>query len=234
MRAFDLVYCCRLYAEVAGFDRALATFRERTEGRADLRDGEHRVLTLEWLRRWGCRNLAVEDTRLTLAALETWAASWWDRLQGPDVTLDRLTDAHIELAADAYADLAAMHAAHRRARDRRVAVTFGATAAAKTLYAVRPEAFLPWDDAIRRALGFDGGRDAYRDALRRARAELTEAVADAGCAAAELPAFVGRPASSPPKLIDEHDWVRYARGHAPPEAAELARWIRLLDGTTAG
>ncbi len=227
MRVFDLVYCCRLFGEVAPTDPSWVELHEHTGGRVDLRDGGHRLATVVWLRKWGCRSLASEDTDLTLAAMAGWAETWSDRLPA-ETTLDRLTDDEIEVAADAYAELAGAHAAHRRVKGKPIPVTFGPTAAAKTLYALRPEAFLPWDNAIRAALGFDGSRDSYRDALLRARRELAEAVLDAGCTAAELPAFVGRPGSSPPKLIDEHDWARYTARHEPPALAELDRWVSLL------
>ena len=137
MRVFDLVYCCRLFAEVAPTDASWVELNERTGGRIDLRDGGHRLATVEWLRKWGCRSLATEDTDLTLAAMAAWADDWSDRLPG-DTTLDALTDQEIEVAADAYGELATVHAAHRRVKGKAIPVTFGATAAAKALYALRP------------------------------------------------------------------------------------------------
>jgi hypothetical protein len=228
MRLFELVYCCRLYGETTGFDISLARFWEATGRRVDLTDADHRGLTVTWLRQWGCRTLRVEDTAMTLDALARWADRWADELHPAGTTLDDLTDAQIDVAARAYDELAGAKAAQRRHRDGLVAVRFGATAAAKTLFALRPDALLPWDEAIRRALGYDGSADSYRAAIVRARRELGEAVAESGVAAGKLPALVGRPDSPPPKLIDEHDWVRYAARHEPPTPAELERWAALM------
>jgi len=66
MRLFELVYCCRLYGESTGFDAALATFWDATGRRADLLRDDHRELTLEWLRRWGCRTLRGRRLRRAL------------------------------------------------------------------------------------------------------------------------------------------------------------------------
>jgi hypothetical protein len=230
MRLFDLIYCCRLYGEATGFDASLSRFWEATDGRVDLARAGHRELTLQWLRDWGCRNLRLEDTELTLLVLERWADRWLDALPGAESTLDELTDDDLDATARAYDELAFAHAAHRRHGDRMVQVRFGSTAAAKTLFAIRPRALLPWDEAIRRALGYDGSAGSYRDAIVRARDELNEVVAEVGVPAEQLPEVVGRPLSPPPKLIDEHDWVRHAAGHTPPSEEQLREWLELYGG----
>ena len=213
MRLCDLEHRCRLFGESPGVDDSLARFREATGGHADLTLPDHREATVVWLRRWGCRTLRVADTAMTLDALAAWAERWSGELHAPGTPIAGLTDEQIDVAARAYEDLASTRAAHRRHRDGLVPVRFGATAAAKALFAVRPDALPPWDEAIRRALGYDGGAGSYRAAIVRARSELAEAAADGGVEIEALPALVGRPHSTPPKLVDEHDWVRYAAGH---------------------
>ena len=116
------------------------------------------------------------------------------------------------------ARLAERAAGFRAGRREPIPVRFGATAAAKALYALRPDACPPWDEPIRAHHGWDGSAASYRAALERASAELAEAAASAGVAVAELPALIGRPGSSPPRLVDEHDWLRVTRGHQPPGA----------------
>lgn len=227
MRLFDLVYCCRPYAEATEFDASLTRLWEATDGQVELSRPGHRELTIGWLRAWGCRTLRLEDTELTLRVLEDWADRWLDALHAVDSTIDELTDDELDVAARAYGDLAFTPAAHREFRGRLLDVNFGPTAAAKTLFAIRPKALLPWDGAIRRALGYDGSPASYREAVVRARHEISEAVADAGVPSARLPEVVGRPASPPPKLIDEHDWVRHSEGHEPPSGQQLQEWLRL-------
>lgn len=96
------------------------------------------------------------------------------------------------------------------------------------MYAVHPNAFLPWDDAIRKKLGFREDGPVYRRALVRARDELREAIGEAAIDPHELPTLIGRPQSTPPKLVDEHDWVRHSRGHEPPTRDDLERWLGWL------
>jgi hypothetical protein len=113
----------------------------------------------------------------------------------------------------AYAALASLRAASRAGATGDVAVTFGDTAAAKALFALRPNAFPPWDEPIRRAFGTaraDGALfarylEATADAVRGAGARL-------GTRPRTLSALLGRPASSPAKLVDEYLWLRVTRG----------------------
>jgi hypothetical protein len=228
MRLFELAYCCRLYAEGTGYDHALARFLEGTGGKVDLNDAEHRALTLQWLRDWGCRSLRAADDRRSSGALGRWWERWHDELPAPDATLDSLSDDALDSAAEAYGDLAQRVGPRRQLPGRLIDVRFGPTTAAKAMFAVRPNTFLPWDDAIRKKLGYSGDAVSYRQALVRARDELAEAVQQAGIDAHELPALIGRPQSTPPKLVDEHDLVRYARGYGPPTRDELQRWIQWL------
>ena len=144
VRLFDLDYCCRLYGEATGFDASLRKFWEATERKVDLTRADHRQLTLQWLRDWGCRTLRVEDTEMTLEVLEGWAGKWLDELHAVDTTLDDLGEDELEVAARAYDELATTYAAQREYNGKLIPVKFGATAAAKTLFAIRPNALLPW------------------------------------------------------------------------------------------
>ena len=67
------------------------------------------------------------------------------RLPGPGVTLDRHGDDALTQLAEAYGALAERAAGFRAGRREPIPVRFGATAAAKALYALRPDACPPWD-----------------------------------------------------------------------------------------
>jgi hypothetical protein len=94
---------------------------------------------------------------------------------------------------------------------RDVAVAFGDTAAAKAMFAIRPRAFLPWDAGIRLAFGWRGGGDAYVRLLRLSAAALDGLARRLAVSVGDLPGLLGRPESSPPKLVDEFLLIRVAR-----------------------
>jgi hypothetical protein len=83
------------------------------------------------------------------------------------------------------------------------------------MYALRPNACAPWDDPIRHALGLGRNDAAYRLYLQLIALALTKTANRAGVAIVDLPSLVGRPESSPPKLIDEYLWMRITRGVVP-------------------
>src|SRR5262249_2235640 len=116
-------------------------------------------------------------------------------------------------------------ASERKRQDGRVVrVTYGPTGAAKTLFAMRPEAFPPWDDPIRLHYRYDGRRDSYLAFLEKSAATLRVLASKARVEEAELPATIGRPGSSAAKLIDEFAWVVITRRYAVPSPAQLRQW----------
>jgi hypothetical protein len=227
MRLYELAFCCYVYGGLeGGYDAATIELREATGSCVDPGNDDHFAPLFHWLRRWGCRQFKINDESVAHESLWGWWRRWEAELPGPDRTLDELDDAALGQIADAYDDLRARQAswqeragsAHRRG--------FGPAGAAKTLYAIRPNACSPWDEPIRKRLGFGEDGSGYRDHLRRAREELAEAVADldSDADASELPRLLERPLSSPVKLVDEHDWVRHTRGFTPPAPEMMMQW----------
>jgi hypothetical protein len=226
VRLYELAYTCHAYGLLAGYDRASADLRRATGLAVDPADERHAAALFEWLRRWGCRQFAIADEAIAKDSLVAWWSECRAQLPPSERTLDELGDEDLEAIESAYESLRLRQASWQRRETGSVARTFGATGAAKTLYAIRPNACPPWDEAIRRRLKFPGTSDGYRQHLDRARTELAEAVAELGpgASAADLPTAIGRPDSSPAKLVDEHDWVRLTRGAEPPPAEVLRRW----------
>ncbi len=209
----EVAAALRAFAAIAGPDASLAQLRETTRPAIDLSSAVHREALLRFLRAWGCRHLRRADTERSSEAL----ASWWTRfgstLPRAGVALTDLDDAELERLGDAYAALARAPAAGRTAARGEVSVSFGDTAAAKALFAIRPQAVPPWDEPMRRAFGW-GRVDAseyatFLAAVREAIAGLAERLR---VEPFELPGALDRPASSPVKIVDEFLWVRITRG----------------------
>jgi hypothetical protein len=143
-------------------------------------------------------------------------ASWWSRF-GPTLPratapLTDLDDAHVAALGRAYVALARSPAAFRASSRGDVPVSFGDTAAAKALFAIRPQAVPPWDEPMRRAFGW--GRveaDEYATFLTAVRGALLGLAERLRVEPADLPAALDRPASSPVKLVDEFLWIRITR-----------------------
>jgi len=203
------------YGAVTGYDASLRRLRQATGGRVDLRREDHRLATIVWLRAWGCGHLRRADTGKAASVLQDWWSAWGGRLPAEHVRLPDLGEAGLTEAGDAYNALRLMPAARRRLGDGEVDVAFGPTAAAKTMFVIRPQEFLPWDTAIRQAFGWSDGSGAYLSWMRLAAQALEGLARRLSVAIGDLPAVLGRPDSSPPKLIHAYLWIRIAK----------ARWV---------
>jgi hypothetical protein len=200
-------------------DAATCRLHGVTGARIDLRVEEHRLALIGWLRAWGCRHLRRADTPLTAEALRTWWETWAAHLPGEHATLNALTPTELANAGQAYDALSSAPAASRTVRGRDIAVTFGDTATAKALFAIRPQALLPWDEQIRLSFGRPGGATTYVKLLQLAAAALDGLARRLAVPVANLPELLGRPESSPPKLVDEFLLIRitrYQRDRATP------------------
>jgi hypothetical protein len=184
---------------------------DETRPGLDLARAEHRALLLRWLNSWGCR---IRYPRAgEPAPFDTGLAAWWQEWQPglPSASLPDLADGDIDACAGAYAALAAVEVSAGRPRR-----TLGPTAAAKSLYALRPDTVMPWDAAI--AARLYGRRDAaaFGQHLRLGRAWAAAVIAEAGADAAAIPGLVGRPSVSLAKLLDEYLWVTITMAGAAP------------------
>ena len=202
------------FGAVAGNDAASRRLHDATGGRVDLGAEAHRVAAIEWLRAWGCRHLRRADTPRTAEALRAWWAAWGAQLPSGQATLTGLDEAALMSAGRAYDALRTAPAAARGVKGGAVAVAFGDTATAKLMFAIRPQVFPPWDEPIRLAFGKPGGGAGYVRLLRLSAAALDGLAQRMGVPVSDLPEILGRPGSSPPKLVDEFLWVRIRAVHS--------------------
>jgi hypothetical protein len=199
------------FGAAAGYDSATRRLRSVTGDHVDLRAEEHRLALIDWLRRWGCRHLRRADTPRTAEGLRIWWEAWAGRLPAEEVTLTSLSQAELTAAGQAYDALRAAPAAARTVNGRDVAVSFGDTATAKAMFAIRPQAFLPWDEQIRLAFGRAGGGAVYVRLLQLSAAALDGLARRLEASVGDLPGLLGRPESTPPKLVDEYLLIRITR-----------------------
>lgn len=206
MRLSELKDCCRSYA-LTPYDASLRRLRSLGP-EVDPLNPTHRAALFVWLNAWRCRQFAKAYHSMASDSLVGWSAVWMARLPGPEVSLTDLSAREVRVCAAAYDALRSCRASMKPQPNRRaVSVTFGPTGAAKTLFAIRPNVFAPWDEQIRKARGWDGDGLSFEAYLTDSAGHLRRLASEAGVPVAALPALVGRPLSSPPKLIDEYNWV---------------------------
>jgi hypothetical protein len=231
IRVFQLAYACRIYGQ-AQYDGTLASLRATTGGKpVDTTNPEHCKATLSWLNTWGCRHIAKSCHDMASQAILEWGGDWVPQLPGDGARLDQLTNDQVTLIGKAYDALARKKAAIRLKMGGASDVRFGPTAAAKIVFVVRPNACLPWDAPIRKELQCETSGQGYVAFLVNTRETLNHILQEAarhGIAAEQLPAVLGRPSSSLPKLIDEYLWITITRKFLPPSREELARWASWL------
>ncbi len=202
----------RAFAAIAGPETSLAVLRDATRPAIDLSVRAHREALLRFLRAWGCRHLRRDDTGRSSRALASWWSRFGPKLPSETAPLTDLDDAQLAALGRAYAALARSPAAFRASRGGDVSVSFGDTAAAKALFAIRPLAVPPWDEPMRRAFGWGHVEAAeYATFLAAVRGALVGFAERLAVEPSELPAELDRPASSPVKIVDEFLWVRITR-----------------------
>lgn len=229
MLLYELAYACRIYA--ATFDAALTRFRSAVDPMLDLENSNHRGALLEWLNKWGCRQFAKNDHRRASQEL----VDWWrqqraDALPRRGISWTDLSGQYIDIIEGAYRTLVASIASVRRRKSVDYEVRFGPAGAAKILYVLWPNAVAPWDDAIREELGLDGSPESYRTFLTEIVPSQIESLRlDAvrfEIPLRSVPACLGRPESSLPKMVDEYFWVTITQKYRLPSKARMQEWAK--------
>ena len=228
MNLGELALVCYAYGAMT-YDDSLAQFSRRVEGNTDLFNDEHRLALLHWLNQWQCRQFSLAYHELASAGLLEWHVEFGEYLPPRTKHLWEMPEATIEDYAGMFDTLAKKIASYRQiGPGKKVAVSFGPTAAAKTLFALRPKVFVAWDEPIRAALRYDGSGTSYTRFLVRLHDELLDLQDQ--CRGFEidlpdLPHAIGRPLSTPAQLMDEYYWATLAHGVTAPSRKQMARWL---------
>jgi hypothetical protein len=229
MKLGELAFACYIYGRMSDYDSSYRRLVDATRPRLDLRSKQHLLALLKWLNEWGCRQFAKEHHDLAAQEIGEWHKEIGHKLFHTDKTLLSLTDDDFMLVEQAYVGLIGKTASYRNSsKGRKVRVEVGPTGAAKILFALRPNALIPWDDPIREELRLDGSAHSYRVYLGIAKDYLdglTQACKENGFELTDLPAVLGRAESSVAKLMDEFFWVTISRKCPAPSGVELKRWV---------
>ncbi|MHB8870444.1 MAG: hypothetical protein ACYC6T_17910 [Thermoleophilia bacterium] len=231
----DLALACYTYNAMTGYGRSLRVFQEGLDTGLDLSERADRLALLHWLNSWGCRNLACAHHELASDNL----AYCWNRVQSklpaPHDHLAELDDHILEPFGAVFHILSELTAARRTGDGR--PVSFGPTAASKTLFVLRPDVFVPWDARIRQGLGYDKSGGSYVEFLKVVRSQLRELAEQCelrGFSLEDLPERLGRPRSTPAQLVGEYHWITITREVRLPPLETLQEWFGCNQPRTSG
>jgi hypothetical protein len=217
----ELRRAAEVFNGFANADTSWLRLIQETRSAIDLSQAAHRTILLRWLNSWGCRIRYPREGEP--APYDDGVRTWWEAWGAtlPDVDLVHLTDAGIDTAAKAYSDLAGVVVSAGRSRR-----TLGPTAAAKALYALRPNTIMPWDAAIAATLHGDRDGAAFGRHLRLGRDWAAAVIAEAGTSGVSgeaIPALMGRPVPLA-KVLDEYLYVAFTMGDRGDWGTENREW----------
>lgn len=221
-----------LFDSLTTYNASLADFRSATGSGLDLAISEHRRALLKWLNEWGCRHLSKKNHQVASKSILDWYQGGHSTLFGGNMPLWQLDDRELETAASAYGSLKhRLGARHSRYNDE-LQVHIGPTAASKILFALRPKALMPWDEAMRRTFDCDDGSlesyVRYQRIMRSTSLHVADLCRRKGFSIDDLPEKIVRAGSTVVELLNEYIWVRTRKIPIKlPSSETLSYWASL-------
>jgi len=219
-----------LFNSLTPYNNSLALFRSTTGDSIDLANSEHRNALMKWLNDWGCRHLSEDQHQVASQSILDWCQTNFGALFSNRKPLWELGDHELDIAAHAYGSLKDSIGARRFRYGKNSDVHIGATAASKILFAIRPKAMMPWDDAMRKSFNCDGSPLSYAKYLNMIRDitfRINTLCKDKGFQIDDLLEKIGRPNSTMLELINEFVWVTETRKVKLPSSETLTQWASL-------
>jgi hypothetical protein len=150
----DLAFAVYTFDAMTNYNESYHRFREATEDSLDLALCNHRGELIRWLNRWGCRQFATDQHDVASKNIVEWYDQVADKLVDCDKEIWEMNDNDLRIAEDVYSALSGLTASYRTRENGTVRVTVGPTGASKILFALRPHAYIPWDQTIRDSLRY--------------------------------------------------------------------------------
>lgn len=223
----DLALSSTMYNSLTPYNDSLRSLKSVTGNSIDLNNSNHRTFLVKWLNDWGCRHLSKRYHETTATAILDWYKQSGTRLFRKTKTIWDLDDHDLSGATEAYGSLKDKKVARRDRGTKTSDMHMGPTAASKILFALRPEALMPWDEAMRIGFGCDGSPESYLrflQCIRKLARKIRDLCSDNSFDISELPLQIERPESTVLELINEYIWITVTRNCKLPSTSTLARW----------
>lgn len=199
-------------------------FRQAIDGLPDLCKQKHRMAILKFLNNYGCRHVAKDShEKIASKKIADWYKKYCGKLPKEKERLWKFKDEKLKSFDELHSTLSKLLVA---CREGGVKVHMGPVGAAKMLFAIRPNVFPPWDNAIREELLKDSySVESYADYLKYVKKiilGLEETCNIYNINIDDLPQNLDRPNCTMPKLIDEYHWITITKGFKVEEIVQ--RW----------
>jgi hypothetical protein len=227
MKLAELSFACYLYLNTTAYDRSYTRFLRDTRNQLDFSRRQHREALLKWLNAWGCRQFAKDYHEQASDEIRDWFRASNSKMFSANLTLPSLSGKDLAVVEETFEALVRRTASLKKRNGREHRVDVGPTGASKILFALRPLALIPWDEAIREGLRHDGSGRSYVDYLRHAKDDLRELERDCqkkGHELPDVPGLLGRPNPSLTKLVGEYYWVTVSQRWPMPSEADIRLW----------
>lgn len=225
-----LALASTMYNFLTPFNYSLGRLNKSTGSNIDLANRAHRLSLMEWLNDWGCRHLSKDQHDVASNSILNWYQIDGASLFTNEKPLWDLEDGDLEIAARAYGSLKDKTGARRVRGGSKQEVHIGPTAASKILFAIRPKALMPWDEAMRISFECDGSPESYFKYLitiRNLTLHIGDLCRNKGFQIDDLPQKLERPNSTVLALVNEYIWVTETRKVELPSSETLTQWASL-------
>jgi len=225
-----IAVACLLFDSLTAYNTSLGDFKSTTGDRLDLLIKEHRDALMHWLNAWGCRHLSKNQHQVASKSILDWYRNSCAALFSDETPLWQFEDQEIDIAANAYGSLKDRIGARHYRHGNKLEAHIGPTAASKILFALRPKALMPWDEAMRKYFGYSGSPGSYFEYLIEIRdltSHIGELCRNKGFQVDDLPQKLGRPNSTVLALVNEYIWVAVTRKVKLPSSETLTQWVSL-------
>lgn len=213
IRLYKLALACFAFDALTHYNSALSELRRTAGLPVNLTDSNHQPYLLTWLNKWGTR---MPGRVFKSVDLEAWYRQYQAALPPAEKHLWKLSDQDMQGAECAYSALCTIKG-------------WGGTAASKVLFAARPEALPPWDDAARKEFKVRREASSYGEFLAWCR-EQTRAIKfeceQAGLHISDLPGRLNQPDATVAMLINQYVWVMYSKNRPFPKAKDIRQWAK--------
>ena len=218
MRISHLRTACYLYNQFTDYDSSYLDLL-RNYPILELNQKDQVIALIKWLRSWGCRQFKNNDEDISINSIMKWYELNKAKIPSPtDCLIDYDLNKNKKVIIDLFSDLSNRKAATKEREGHEIDVRIGPVGAAKTLFALRPNLFSPWDTPIYNKLNLEGNGAGYVNYLFKIQNDLKDiraALENTVIKWSDLFTYLEKQHNSYPKLIDEYYWITITQGCDP-------------------